>query len=209
MRRVGAWYGMLAGAILLAGGAVSVRADDEQPAAAPADILLADFENGLEEWEIPNWALTSADYACKEVTPAADFVSTGKGSAQLMVDFPGGGKWTGAYLERVMYVTDWGQFSSVAGDVYLPYDAPEGLKARFILTVGEQWQWTEMNRAINLKPDQWTTISANLKPGSLDWKFFPDEGFRKDIRKIGIRIESDRDPAYKGPVYVDNVRLVK
>jgi hypothetical protein len=94
-------------------------------------------------------------------------------------------------------------------DVYLPYNAPPGLKGRIILTVGEQWTWTEMNRGVALKPGQWTTVTAHLKPGSMDWKFFPDEQFRRDVRKIGIRIESDKTPTYRGPIFIDSVRLQK
>jgi len=171
------------------------------------EMVIVDFEEGLQDWGIPDWELTSPDYAAKGASPSLDFTSQGKGSLQLQVAFPGK-RWAGAYVEQMMYVTDWGSFDAILADVYLPYNAPKGLKARIILTVGEEWTWTEMNRALALKPDQWTTIKATLKPGSLDWKFFPDESFRKDVRKVGIRIESD-DAAYTGPVYIDNIRLIK
>lgn len=193
-------YGvMLVGATLLM-SAASVSAEE---------LVIFDFEGGnLQDWVIPEWATTSTDYVGKELSPSADFVSSGSGSMQLMVDFPGGKAWRGAYAEIMMYVTDWSPFDSIKVDVYLPYTAPKGLKTRVILTVGEQWTWTEMNRAVPLVPDQWTTISANLRPGSLDWKFFPDESFRKDIRKVGIRIESD-GVTYRGPIYIDNVQLIQ
>ena len=123
-------------------------------------------------------------------------------------EFPGG-RWTGAYVERLIDVTDWNAFSRILISVFLPPDAPKGLAGRIILTVGDQWTWTEMNRAIALEPGQWTVISANLKPGSMDWKFFPDEAFRRDIRKLGVRVESNREPVYNGPIYLDNVRLAE
>ena len=176
--------------------------------AQESGLAICDFEGGVDDWAIPDWALASPDNVSKSLNPSPDFVSHGKGSLQVLVDFPGG-KWMGAYLERTMYVTDWTPFSAIAADIYVPYNAPKGLKARFILTVGEKWEWTEMNRALDLHPDQWTTVTANLKEGSLDWKFFPDETFRKDIRKIGIRIESDKEPVYSGPIYIDNIRLIK
>ena len=66
-----------------------------------------------------------------------------------------------------------------------------------------------MNRGISLVPGEWTTIHANVKEGSTDWKFFPDENFRKDIKRLGVRVESDRKPVYTGPIYIDNVRLAK
>lgn len=191
---------MVAAGVLVCGLGVSVAA------ALDGHLVIFDFEGSVQEWMIPEWAQTSSDYACRSIAVSPDFVSSGKNSLQLMVDFPGG-KWRGAYIEEVMHVTDWTPFQAIAVDVYVPYNAPPSLKARFILTVGEAWTWTEMNRGIALAPDQWTTVTANLLPGSLDWKFFPDEQFRKDIRKVGIRIESE-NAAYTGPVYVDQVRLL-
>ena len=179
-----------------------------QRSSAPAGggMVIFDFEKGVEEWAIPDWAQTSADYVGKSVAPSQEQQSHGQGSLQVNAAFPGG-KWTGAYIERMMYVTDWSAFSGISADVFLPQNAPEGIKARFILTVGDKWEWTEMNRGLSLKPGEWTTITANLKPGSQDWKFFPDDKFRKDVRKIGIRFESDSKPVYTGPMYVDNIQL--
>ena len=172
-------------------------------------LIMFDFEGTTEDWAIPEWAVENTqDYVGLSATNSTDYASHGERSLQVLTNFPGG-RWTGAYVDRVMYVTDWTQFGEIAADLYLPYNAPKGLKARFILGTGDQWTWTEMNRALPLAPDRWTTITANLKPGSLDWKFFPDELFRKDIRKVGLRIESDREPAYQGPVFVDQIRLIK
>ena len=185
------------------------QAQAAAPEPAGEALVMFDFErNNLEEWAIPDWAKEKPDNAGKDLVASTDFASHGQGSAQLMAEFPGRA-WSGAYLERMMYVTDWSQFRAIAADIYLPYNVPEGLGARIILTVGEDWTWTEMNRTIPLKPDQWTTVTANLKPGSLDWKFFPDDAFRRDVRKIGIRIEANGPPAYTGPVFVDNIRLLK
>ena len=173
-------------------------------------LIMFDFEGTTDEWSIPDWATANTqDYVGASATNSPDYASHGEQSLQVLANFPGGGRWTGAYVERVMYVTDWTQFGQIAADLYLPYNAPKGLKARVILGTGEQWTWTEMNRALPLEPDRWTTITANLKPGSLDWKFFPDDLFRKDVRKVGIRIESDHEPAYQGPVFIDQIRLVK
>ncbi len=168
-----------------------------------------DFENDAQDWVIPEWAKTSTDHVGQSLSASLDFASHGAGPLQPPADFPGAGKWTGAYAEIEMHVTDWSPYGAIAVDIYLPYNAPSGLKGRFILTVGEKWQWTEMNRAVVLTPGQWTTITANLKPGSMDWKFFPDEAFRKDVRKIGVRIESDQTPTYKGSIFIDNIRLLK
>jgi len=67
-----------------------------------------------------------------------------------------------------------------------------------------------MARSVPLVPGQWTTVSANLSPGSEDWKKTTvDDAFRKDVRKVAIRVESNKKPVYTGPVYVDNIRLQK
>lgn len=171
-------------------------------------LVMFDFEEGPDGWVIPDWAKTSLDYVGDGLAPSKETASHGNGSLQLMARFPGG-KWTGAYAEIEMPVTDWGNYSQLAVDVYLPANAPKGLKSRVILTVGESWQWTEMNRPVELKAGRWTTITTNLKPGSMDWKFFPDEAFRHDVRRVGVRIESDKTPVYQGPIHVDHVRLIK
>ena len=199
------WRGVVSLGVMLLTAAPGVCAQE-----SGNDMVIYDFEGNTQEWIIPEWARTSPDYVAGEVNASKEFAAHGTGSLQLLVNFPGqSNKWTGAYTEVEIFVNDWTQFSGLAADVYVPYNTPAGLKGRIILTVGGEWKWTEMNRSITLKPDQWTTIAANLKPGSMDWKFFPDDAFRKDIRKIGIRIESDRGAAYNGPIVIDNVRLLK
>ena len=202
MRGMGGVRGGLVIVLLLASGS-SVAAQES------SELIMYDFEGSTQDWGIPEWATTSLDYVGKSVTASEDFASHGKGSLQVLAAFPGAGKWTGAYVEIDVPVTDWSQFGAIAADVYLPYNAPGGLQARLVLSIGEKWEWTEMNRPVKLKPDQWTTVTAHLKPGSMDWKFFPTESFRKDIRRIGIRVESDKGPAYTGPIFIDHVRLIK
>ena len=194
-KHVGLWV-----AALLLVGAMAARAEDG------AELVIYDFENGLQDWSIPDWAKDSEDDVGRVLSTSSEVASHGKSSLQLLADFPGT-KWTGAYVEVMMNVTDWSQFGSLSFDAYLPPNAPSGLQGRVILTVGDQWTWTEMNRPIKLEPGKWVTIATDLKPGSLDWKFFPTETFRKDIRKVGIRIESEKKTAYSGPIYFDNVRL--
>ena len=194
LRRGAAW--LLVGAAFLT-VPLGVRA---------TEIVIYGFEGGLEGWEIPDWARTSADYVGTEIAVSTDQAQEGASSLRLDVNFPGG-RWAGAYAERMVEVTDWSRFGTLTLSVYVPSDAPNGLQARMILTVGSDWTWTEMNRATALVPGEWTAMSAALKPGSMDWKFFPDEQFRSSIRKIGVRVESDKQPVYAGPVFVDNIRL--
>ncbi|MBI2885381.1 MAG: hypothetical protein HYY15_04325 [Candidatus Omnitrophica bacterium] len=177
-------------------------------AAQASELVIYGFEGNAEGWSVPDWAKTSADYGVTEIAPSTTQAKEGASALELRVDLPGG-QWSGAYIERQVEVTDWTPFSRLVVSIYLPDDAPTGLTGRFILTVGEGWTWTEMNRALPLSPGEWTELAVNLKPGSMDWKFFPDEEFRKSVRKIGIRIESDKEPAYHGSVFVDNVRVME
>lgn len=171
-----------------------------------AEIVIYGFEGTTEGWEIPSWAKGVGDYVSHDLQISTEVAQEGTSCLAVQTAFPGD-RWTGAYVERMIEVTDWGAFGELAVSVSLPSDAPTGLEGRIILTVGSEWQWTEMNRALSLTPGAWTTIRANLKPGSLDWKFFPDETFRRDVRKVGVRIESNGRPAYMGPVFLDNVTL--
>ena len=108
--KVSTMIGMVAVFQALAAG---VRAEMAPPTqhstqAAPQkeELVIFDFEGSLQDWTIPDWAMTSSDYVGKSLTPSPDFVSHGTGSLQLLVSFPGG-KWTGGYLEQMMYVTAW------------------------------------------------------------------------------------------------------
>jgi hypothetical protein len=74
--------------------------------------------------------------------------------------------------------------------------------------VGEDWAWTEMARLVKLVPGEWTTITASIVPGSSDWRRIEvTDKFRADVRKLGIRIESNMRPVYSGPIYIDNIRV--
>ena len=175
------------------------------PAAFSADKVLFSFERDTEGWEIPDWAYEQDDYIAEEVESSSDVAKEGKKSLKVKADFPGG-RWRGA-LTEVMEYFDWTPFGTVSCDIYIPADAPAGLKAKMILTVGDNWKWTEMSRSYKLKPGEWTHVSANLKPGSADWKRTrPTDEFRADVRKIAVRVESNK-PAYKGPIYIDNIKL--
>lgn len=197
MKRVVRWGGGVAGLLCCA-----------MPLALAAEIVIYGFEGGLEGWAIPDWAKVSSDYGLKGVSVSKTVAQEETWALELHAEFPGG-RWTGAYVEREIDVRDWTQFRHLSVSVYLPPEAPAGLKGRIILTVGESWQWTEMNRAVVLQPGAWTSIEADLTPTSLNWKFFLDESFRKDVRKLGVRIESDTQPAYRGSIFVDNVCLAE
>ncbi|HPN73548.1 MAG TPA: hypothetical protein PKZ41_06075 [Candidatus Omnitrophota bacterium] len=166
-----------------------------------------DFERGdLAGWEVPQWAEGKNDYVAKKAEISQDFASKGTSSMKVTADFPGG-YWTAALVEIQQYL-DLSKYRVISVDVYLPADAPVGLNAKLILTVGDNWRFVEMNRSFPLMPGEWVTITASLEPGSYDWKrVVPDEKFAEDVRKIAVRIESNNKPKYTGVVYIDNVRV--
>lgn len=172
------------------------------------DLVIADFEGqDVGGWQIPDWALEKKDHVAKELSLAGDFASVGKKSLKISAAFPGTA-WAAAVVEAQDYL-DLKAYSKVAVDIYLPAEAPEGLAGNIVLTVGEGWTWTEQLKNIPLKPGQWTTVTVDVAPGSLDFKKTKvDEAFRTDIRKIDIRVISDKKAAYNGPVYIDNLRAM-
>ena len=166
------------------------------------------FEKDAQGWEIPEWALEQEDYVAKTIEVSKDFAKEGKGSLKVVSAFPGK-TWTASLVEDFEYF-DWTPYKAVSVDIYIPKEASVGLKAKIIVTVGEGWKFTEMARSAALIPGEWVTITANLMPESEDWKkTVVDDNFRKDVRKIAIRVESNKKPEYNGPIYIDNVRLTK
>lgn len=188
-----------------------------QPEEAPAppkrtiteERTLFGFEGAdLDGWEIPYWALEKDDHVGKSIEVSKDFASERESSLKINCDFTGG-RWTTALIEVERYM-DFSGYDQIAVDIYIPKDTPLGLRAKLIITVGEDWKFTEMTRGIPLIPGEWVAIKADISPGSYDWKrTVPDEAFRADVRKIVIRIESNKRPVYKGPVYIDNLRIGK
>jgi len=171
-----------------------------------AEKVLFSFERDTEGWEIPEWALEKQDHVARSIETSKDVAKDGKASLKLMADFPGK-LWTGAVVEA-SEAFDLTPYDALSFDVYLPKEAPEGLKGKMILTIGENWKFVEMSRSVPLVPGQWTTVSASLKPGTTDWaKITVDDNFRKDVKKIDIRVESNKKPEYKGPIYIDNVKV--
>ena len=175
---------------------------------AAEETVLFSFENGTDGFEIPDWAYEKPDHIQKEISLSDKVASNGKNSLEVIAEFPGG-RWTGAIVEIMQYF-DWSDYSQIAVDFYLPADAPLGLKAKLILTVGDSWKWVEQSKSISLKPGEWVTLTANLKPGSIDWRRVEvDDAFRSDVRKLDIRVESNNKPAYTGSFYIDNIRVIK
>lgn len=170
--------------------------------------VLFSFEKDTQGWEIPEWALEQEDHVAKSVEVSKDFAKEGTQSLKVMSAFPGK-IWSAAVIEDFEYF-DWTPYKAISADIYIPKEAPVGLKAKIILTVGESWKFTEMARSVALVPGEWVTVTGNLAPGSEDWKkTVVDDNFRKDVRKVSVRVESNKKPEYSGPIYIDNIRLEK
>ncbi len=178
------------------------------PLARAEERVLFGFEKDAQGWEIPDWALEQEDYVAKTISVSKDVAKEGKQSLKVMTAFPGK-MWTAALVEDFEYF-DWTPYKAISVDVYVPKEAPTGLKAKLVLTVGENWKWTEMARSVTLVPGEWLTLTVSIAPGSEDWKkTVVDEEFRKDVRKVSVRVESNKKPEYSGPIYIDNFKLIK
>lgn len=178
----------------------------ETPAPQTTGKVVFGFEENVPSWEIPEWCFEKEEYVAESIAVSTKFAKEGKSALEIMANFPGA-KWTAVYVEAQQFF-DWTPYKTLSADVYLPKEAPFGLQGRFIFTVGENWTWTEMARLVKLVPGEWTTISVDLATGSTDWrKTQVTDEFRADVRKLGIRIESNMRPIYSGPVYIDNVRV--
>lgn len=192
--------------LLTVGLFFTVNAGFCQEKAVSAGKVVFGFEEKVPSWEVPDWCFEKEEYVTESVAISTKFAKEGLSSLELMASFPGA-RWTAAYVETQQFF-DWTPYKSLSADVYLPQEAPFGLQAKFILTVGKDWTWMEMSSLVKLLPGEWATITASLIPGSTDWRGtqVTDE-FRSDVRKLGIRIDSNTRPAYSGPIYIDNVRV--
>jgi hypothetical protein len=175
--------------------------------AIPADgyeTLLFDFEENEQGWDIPAWALNLRDHVALSAEISDDRASHGTSSLEVRVDFPKD-KWSAALVELQQFL-NMENFEMISVDIFNP-ERSKVLKGMIILTQGEDWEFNEMSRPFRLDPGEWTTVYADISENSLDWrrkKIGPH--FRKDIRKIAVRIESSRN-RYRGPVYIDNIKL--
>jgi hypothetical protein len=173
---------------------------------AGAEVTVADFESPEPGgWKIPDWAAEKADHVAKEIAVSKEEASKGAQSLKVTAQFPGG-IWTASVVELEDSL-DFNEQSRIAVDIYLPKDAPEGLKGNICLSYGSNWTWAESVKNVSLIPGKWTTVEVDISEGSKEWKKVRvDNEFRTDIRKLDIRILSDKKPAYSGTFYIDNIR---
>jgi len=184
----------------------SARAVQKRPVRVPTgQNILYNFENDNEGWEIPSWESEKDDHVAGYLRKISGISSRGRGSLELYAEFPGK-KWTAALAEVQQFI-NLGKYSTLSADIYLPPSAPAKLRGRIILTGGENWHFAEMARGFRLKPGEWTTITVDISENSTGWKKTKmTRAFREDIRKMAIRVESDKNPVYSGLIFIDNIR---
>jgi len=112
-----------------------------------AGTVLYGFEDDTGGWRVPDWALEKEDHVARDVSVSSDWASEGKKSMKVVSEYISG-KWSGAYIEIEDYY-DWSAYSKLSVDIYIPKDAPAGLKGKIILTTGEEWKWTEMSKTVH------------------------------------------------------------
>ena len=187
---------------------------------AAEDDIVYNFENDIGKWKIPDWAYYQDDHRATELSQSDKKVSEGKGSLEIMCNFPGD-RWAAALVESEQDL-DLSGYNTISADVYLPKNGPRGfMQARFILTVGVGWHFIEQRTVFPLIPGKWTTITVKLdneENETSEWKGRKEKRLFNHInaiKKIAVRIEYDSapphrtGPVYKGPVYVDNIVIKK
>jgi hypothetical protein len=169
--------------------------------------VLYDFESGNDGWEIPAWAFDKEDHRQISAETSTDIASAGEKSLRVNSNLIPG-NWSASLVE-IQHYLDLSAYGALAVDIYIPPDAPpRGLRAKLILTVGEDWKFVEMSRSVKLEPGKWTYILASLEESSRDWKWTKvDNAFKEDVRKVSLRVEYSGKQEYSGPIYVDNFRV--
>ncbi|MFH1836788.1 MAG: hypothetical protein ABH862_01560 [Candidatus Omnitrophota bacterium] len=175
------------------------------PEISGKETVLYDFENGDDGWEIPFWATEKPDHVAVSLESVSNISSSGKSSARIYAEFIPG-IWSAALIENQRYL-DLSEYRTISAKIYLPPDATDRLRGEIILTTSDTWNFVEMSHTVKLIPGKWTTITADISEGSIDWKRTKiDDAFRKDIRKIALRITSNGMP-YSGFAYIDEVKV--
>ena len=168
-------------------------------------------ERYVRNWKIPEWSTEKDDYISPILALDENFKDDGNSSLKLTVAFEGL-DWAAGIVETEGYF-DLTIYKAIACDIYLPDYAPKGIDARIAITAGKDWLWLEMKHAVAVSPGRRTRITANLRHGNHTWKNAQGvraltDRLKAAVRKIAIRVESNI-VRYNGPVYIDNIRLIK
>ncbi|HOX05966.1 MAG TPA: hypothetical protein PK280_06160 [Planctomycetota bacterium] len=143
---------------------------------------------------------------------SAEAASEGRQSLRVEAEMPGE-----LCLVRVFDqdTINAGDYDLLSFDLRLPAEAPRGLRAMLYLR-DRELNWYEELLPGELRPGDWTRFTLDLREGRNGLKAAghsrPWDGYsRQRFRAVGVRIfgagEYVERP-YKGPVYLDNVRLL-
>jgi len=173
--------------------------------------MIYNCEQYINGWDIPEWPVSEEDYVSPILAVDENFLEDSFSGLKLTVAFDGD-EWSAGMIETTG-VFDLTLYKAISCRIYLPESAPRGIMARFIITVGDDYTWMELKRPIALTPGRHTRVKAGLRHGNNGWKTTYGgvriaDWMKEDVRKIGIRIESNI-VEYEGPVYINDIRLVK
>ena len=197
------------------------------PAAFSAEKVIYSFEEDFDGWAIPDWSRDKVDYVTEKVDISKSKASDGKSSLEMKVDFPKEGWYAG--VVDVEGPFDWSKYKAISCDIHAPSRAMERIEARISLNVGKKWIWIEQIKPTKLERAKWTTVRADLEVGSRSWRrtemvekkdkegkfrgyvarYIPvelSEEDKKNVQVLTVRVEAINSP-YKGPIYIDNIRL--
>ncbi len=176
-----------------------------------------DFENGIEGWEIPDWAAEQKDCVGLDYGVTTEKAFSGDRSMKVDTNFPGTA-WTAAVIEYAKDI-DLSGYSKIKARIYIPKESNnQQMFGRIILTAGP-WFFIEMKEPIQLKTGSWTTIEAKLDVSRLGelsyWKCVDANTCLLDnlkkVKRIAVRVEYNASfqsgPPYKGPVYIDDITI--
>ncbi|MDD5438984.1 MAG: hypothetical protein PHS37_02225 [Candidatus Omnitrophica bacterium] len=181
--------------------------------------LTFDFEKNTDGWDIPDWAMDQKDCVGRVVTATQDVSNTGKGALKIETDYPGN-QWASVIVEYEKDL-DLRGYKAISADVYIPKECKtELMQARIVVTAGSDYFWIEAKTPVRLVPGKWATVTAPLnvsENGELNYWRCKDLStcilaHLDQVKKVAIRIEYNASPKnagapYKGPVYVDNIKI--
>jgi hypothetical protein len=103
----------------------------------------------------------------------------------------------------------WHPFTSLNLSVYVPPEAPAGLRLIVYLRDADLNYFQHVHVA-TLPSGTWTDVELDLTDRSRDWEpvghYMPWDGYcRQDVQEVGVKFYSD--VPYSGPLYVDRVRV--
>ncbi len=203
----------LAGAFGGDSGAAALRVATLHPLAVRMKQVqdLGSFESkptGIEG----GWRFDSEVCPAAKASYSTEAASEGRQSLRIETELPGELCLVRSFDQDSM---DAGPYELLAFDVRLPSEAPRHLRAMVYLR-DRELNWYEELLPGELRPGDWARFVLDLRPGRNGLKprghGRPWDGYsRQRLREIGLRFFASKefiDRPYRGPVFLDNVRLL-